>query len=180
MSYEEVQSLAQKIIESESTKIYDLDILDIENFCPRYGVLNQSERTQFFSHLMAVMSQLESCNKTETIFVENNGNKSTGLMQISFRSISEKYKQNGCTDVNSTEDLKDPDKNLKCGLAIMTSLVRDYGAIAKTAHQGASAYWSTLRKPYKVYIKSIDKTVRLGKQDEVIKLLKEKISICFE
>jgi len=82
-------------------------------------------------------------------------------------------------NIHSTEDLKDPQKNIECGLAIMTTLVSEIGFMSKSAHQGASAYWSTLRNPYKAYIKSLDKTVSIGKRKLVIESLKMNYPRCF-
>lgn len=177
--YSKVQNIAKNVLVNQTNRIIDLEIGDIETFCPNYLTLNDDEKNEFFAHLIASMAQFESAYRTDQTFEENNGNISTGLLQISYKSISPKYRDYGCANVRSTEDLKDPQKNIQCGLGIMTALVSDVGYLSKSAHQGASAYWSTLRTPYKAYIKSLDKTVSIGKRKLVIDSLKRNYSRCW-
>jgi hypothetical protein len=179
LRYEQVQSLAKQAILNSSEGIISESIEDITNFCPNYNELYSIDKINFFAHLLASMAQLESVNKTDATFLENNGNLSTGLLQISYKSISRIYRQNGCSSIYSQEDLKDPYKNLQCGLGILTSLVKRSGYIARSNHIGASAYWSTLRTPYKVFIRSMNKSVTVGKRYQVMALLRKNVSVCF-
>lgn len=77
---------------------YDLTsikINDIELFCPNYSHLSLDEKEDFFTYLVAEMSKVESGNDTDNTLLENNGNISAELLQISYGSISKKYKENG-------------------------------------------------------------------------------------
>lgn len=79
-------------------------------------------------------------------FKDNNGNYviSTGLLQISQES-ARAYGFPGIT----TEDLKDPQTNLRVAVKIMETLVGKYGVISgqnsNGGYIGGAAYWSTLR-----------------------------------
>ena len=179
LSYEQVQSMAKQAVLDSSEGITFEPIEDITNFCPNYNELYSVDKINFFAHLLASMAQLESVNKTDATFLENNGNVSTGLLQISYKSISPIYRQSGCNIINSQADLRDPYKNLQCGLGILTSLIKRSGYIARSNHVGASAYWSTLRTPYKVFLRSMNKTITVGKRYQVIGLLKKNFSECF-
>jgi hypothetical protein len=179
LSYEQIQYLAKQAILESNDNIALEQIEDITNFCPNYNELYTIDKINFFAHLLASMSQFESVNKTDATFLENNGNLSTGLLQISYKSISPIYRQNGCNMIYSPEDLKDPYKNLQCGLGILTTLIRRTGYIARSNHVGASAYWSTLRTPYKVYLRSMNKSIIVGKRRQVIALLRKNFSECF-
>jgi hypothetical protein len=179
LRYEQVQYMAKQAILDSSEGITNEVVEDITNFCPNYNELYSIDKINFFSHLLASMAQLESVNKTDATFLENNGNVSTGLLQISYKSISPIYRQNGCYMIYSQQDLKDPYKNLQCGLGILTSLIKRSGYIARTNHVGASAYWSTLRTPYKVFLRSMKKSITVGKRHQVIGLLRKNFSECF-
>ena len=180
MSYEKVLTLSQSIFKEANSELTTIAISDIDTFCPSYSTLNDAERMDFFSHLLATLSMYESGFDTENKFVENNGNISTGLLQISLRSISANYKEDGCSIIKTADDLTDPFKNLRCGIAIITSLVKRDGSLAKAPKAGASRYWSTLRAPYTVYIKSLGKNVKLGKRNLVIKDLKKNYPRCLQ
>ena len=179
LSYQDVQKLSKDILVENSMGLVDLNIGDIEEFCPKYNSLNLDEKETFFAHLVTGISQFESDFNPDETFEENNGNISAGLLQISSDSISEVYRKNGCINITSTNDLKDPIKNLTCGFAIIKTLIKFSGYLAKSNTEGASAYWSTLRTPYQIYIKSINKTVTVGKKDQIIAILKKNDQSCF-
>jgi hypothetical protein len=179
LRYEQVQYLAKQAILDSNENIALDQIEDVTNFCPNYNELYTIDKINFFAHLLASMAQLESVNRTDATFLENNGNMSTGLLQISYKSISPSYRQSGCNMIYSPSDLKDPYKNLQCGLGILTALIRRTGYIARSNHVGASAYWSTLRTPYRVYLRSMNKSITVGKRSQVIALLRKNFSECF-
>lgn len=180
MTYTQVHDLTKSILTNAHYNLINMEIKDSKSFCPNYENLSNYEKEDFISHLIAQISQYESNYNTDTIFMENNGNISTGLLQISFPSISKKYKENGCNEIKGTKDLKDAEKNIKCGLAIMTSLIQFNGYLSNSKKASASSYWSTLRRPYAIYIKSINRTVHVGKKYEIIDGLKKKYKICFD
>jgi hypothetical protein len=179
LNYKKVHSLAKTILKEGNYGFTDMKINDIETFCPSYSDLDHNEKNDFFAHLITEISSYESDFDTANVFAENNGNTSAGLLQISYPSLSEEYKENGCSEVKSTEDLLDATKNLKCGFAIIATLIRSREYISNPTVGGASSYWSTLRKPYEVFIKALNKTVTVGKKDIIIKDLKKKYKKCF-
>lgn len=178
MTYSEVKTMAKNILNENDYGLPSSKMTDIATFCPKYKTLSADEKEEFFAHLIATISTYESGYNTQTIFVENSGAVSAGLLQISHVSLSSIYKNNGCY-ANSTEDLKDAKKNIQCGFAIMSTLVKSGGVLANGKTSGASRYWSTLRAPYKVYLKKSDKTVTVGKKAVIVGDLKKKYVRCF-
>ncbi|WP_290730515.1 transglycosylase SLT domain-containing protein [Halobacteriovorax sp. JY17] len=177
MNYSSVQKEAKIIIQDEFSSLADYNISDIKNVCPSYDSFSQDERETFFSHLVASITNFESSYNPNTTFGENNGNTSTGLLQISPKSISKLYKNNGCKGATSVEALKDSKTNIRCGLAIMkTWIAKDQ--VLSSGNKGAARYWSTLRTPYKVYIASVKKTVTVGKLKQVSSLLQKNFPSC--
>ncbi len=180
MTYSQVKLMAKEVIQSRDFGLLDADIKDMKKFCPRYSNLSSDEKEDFFANLIATMARYESDLKPRTTFKENNGNVSAGLLQISYGSLYPIYKKNGCDDISVAEDLKNPRNNIECGLGIMSILVKKDGFLAKNATTGASRYWSVLRPPYTVYIKSLKKSVKLGKRDMIIKDIKKSFKSCAE
>lgn len=178
MDYDSVQKLAKTVLKKSRLKIVDGKYSDMNHFCPNYKTLSYDEKETFWSHLVANISRYESSFNTRTSFKENNGNQSRGLLQISYRSIGTPYKRNGCDVIKTNDDLFSAEKNLKCGFAIMSTLMKQSGTIS-LKNSGAGRYWSTLRDPYPVYIKAIDKTVVVGKKKDIVSNLKDNFSICF-
>lgn len=179
MSYDEVKVLSKSILVKNSYGLTDAVFGDINSFCPRYYSFGQDGRKDFFANLIASMSKYESGYNTNTTFAENNGNVSAGLLQISYGSLSPIYKKNGCSVISSKADLRDAEKNIKCGLAIISTLVKKDKNLAKSPTSGASRYWSALRSPYKVYIKALKRTVQVGKKNLIIKDIKTAYPACF-
>lgn len=179
LTYDQVESIAKDVLKEDNSTLVDMPINDIKLFCPKYATLSADEKEDFFANLVASISKFESNYDTNQTFLENNGNVSTGLLQISYKSISPKYRKYGCKNINSTDDLKNARNNLRCGFGIIKALVKDSGYLAKSPGIGASAYWSTLRPPYKIFIKAINKTAVVGKRNDVIAQIKKKDVRCF-
>jgi soluble lytic murein transglycosylase-like protein len=179
MSYNEVKDLTSTVLSKNSYGLTDAVMSDMNNFCPRFYSFGQDGRKNFFAHLIASMSRFESGFDPNQTFHENNGNVSAGLLQISKGSLSSVYRKNGCSIISTTADLKNPEKNIECGLAIISTLVIKDKNLAKSKSIGASRYWSVLRAPYRVYIKSLRRTVTVGKKDMVIKSIRKSYPACF-
>lgn len=177
-NYNEVHQLSKSILEKNDYSLTQASFSDIKDFCPQYKVLSQDEREDFWAHLVTTMVRYESGFNSKTSLVENNGNISRGLLQISYKSISKPYKNNGCSVISSDADLNDPIKNLKCGFAIISYLAKKDGTIAESK-RGASRYWSTLRNPYSVFVKSLNKAVTVGKKGKIVSDLKNQYPVCF-
>jgi hypothetical protein len=178
LTYTEVKSIAKNVLRERDYGLTDVKINDIQTFCSSYHSFSQDEKEDFFAHLIATMAGHESGYNPRTTFKENNGNVSAGLLQISYGSLNPIYRKNGCSVINSAEDLRDPKKNIQCGFSIMSTLVKNDKVLAQDKNKGASRYWSVLRAPYSVYIKALKKTVKVGKKFQVIKELKARYTNC--
>lgn len=107
-------------------------------------------------HLLAAMCKFESSFKETSTYKENFKNSkgeyviSTGLFQVSYESV----RGYGFTGI-TTDDLKDPFKNIEVAIKILEKWVvsdeyiyRTYsGPDGKTHYEGGSRYWAVLRKP---------------------------------
>ncbi len=132
---------------------------DIGDFCPAYEKMPKHRREICWLRLISGVAELESDFEPDKAFQEPRGKMSIGLLQVS----------NGecIVDGNRNPNLEDPISNLKCGIAIMAKLINEYGRIdGPLWGQGAAAYWSTLRTPYKLF------GLHLGKKSEVINFTK--------
>lgn len=179
LNFQSVNSVAKEIIRENDYGLINAEMKDIKSFCPKYSLLNNEEKEDFFSNLITVMTSYESGYDTQTFLKENNGNVSAGLLQISYGSLNPLYRKNGCHVIANAEDLKDPRKNIQCGLAIISTLVKKDKHLASGKDLGAGRYWSVLRQPYTVYVKSLKRTVKVGKKNEIIKDLKIISDRCF-
>lgn len=118
---------------------------DIASYCPSYVRANKAERAEFWQSLIAAIVPYESAYKTLTAYWEEGtlNQFSIGLLQLSFTDGAG-YRCN----FSSEADIASPDKNLSCGVKIMTKLtsgtVERPGTISK-GNRGAARYWSTLR-----------------------------------
>lgn len=115
---------------------------DEKKLCPK-GLTRQN-----WVHLFAAMAKHESKFDPKLTFKEDFTNSrgerviSTGLFQVSYES-SRGYGFSGIT----TEQLKDPYKNIEVAVKIMKTLVARHGVVAGNygGWKGGSAYWSVLR-----------------------------------
>jgi hypothetical protein len=189
LTYGEVNKIALEAIQGYFSYIDTLETKDIDKFCPNYDSLSADERQRFFSHLLTSISFFESSFKLNTSFKENSGVSSKGLIGLSFGATQQKsYKKNGCYIIKTAEDILDPLKSMRCGMAIVETWMRKDNYLAnqytnsegKRRYQGAARYWSTLRKPYQVTLKNYNnQVVTIGKRQKVIDKVKANFSQCF-
>ena len=185
LNYQKVKDLATEVLQENNFSLTTDTIGDMNSFCPNFKTFNSDEKNEFFASLIAEMASYESDYNTKETFVETNGNISAGLLGISYGSLSESYKDLGCSVIENAEDLKDGKKNIKCGLAIMSKWIHQHKFLALNKRTGASIYWSTLRPPYHVTInikknsKVIKKDVVVGKKSEIVAGLKKRLPKCF-
>jgi hypothetical protein len=177
-NHNEVFRMAKSILEKNDYGLAQSNLSDMKDFCPQYKNLSQDEREDFWAHLVAAMARYESGYNSKTTLGENNGNISRGLLQISFGSLSTTYKKNGCSVIKSEADLHVAQKNIECGFAIITTLTKRDNTLAEN-RLGAARYWSVLRTPYKVFVRSLNRTVNVGKKLNIISDLKGKYPVCF-
>ncbi len=140
------EELNQKMLEYvRSGGLTGLNPSDAARYFPN------GESDEAWSNLFAAIAKKESNYNPNLTYTENfkdaNGNNviSTGLLQISQES-ARAYGFPGIT----TEQLKDPETNLRVGVAIMKKWVAQDGCIScqdsKGRWRGGARYWSTLRK----------------------------------
>ncbi len=133
---------------------------DIETFCPGYVKATQAQRDICWLRLIGAIAEHESGLKPNPRpFCEGNGIYSVGLLALSTGE---------CPNAMTMEELQDPAESLICALNRMAKLIkRDHYIEGKDKTSGASAYWSTLRTPYKAVLPD-GRKFTLGKRDEVI------------
>lgn len=164
---------------------------DILDFCPKYESLNLHQRKIVWIGLINEIAYRESlfvplvANDEGFYTQKNSGVTSRGILQMSYSSLlSENYRNHGC-EASSPEQVHDPIANLKCGLAIFSYLIGRDGCISCQRPDGRpggpSAYWSTLRAPYKLACTNCDGgEVPLGKRMNIIKSMSNRIPMCFD
>lgn len=161
---------------NEVSNMEQLNFNDKATFCPKYDSLSKAGKLDFWASLVAVMGIYESGNKPNKAYAEGghlSGITSVGILQMSYGSARQGvYQRNGC-QLSSPADLKDPRKNIRCGLAAMKHLVGKDGAITRDKSRGAASYWSVLRKPYR------HNGMNLGKRPQIVAQLKSVKSDCF-
>jgi len=128
---------------------------DIAGYCPKYSILNRTQRGDFWVHLISKLAYFESSYNPETsyreMFFDNNGNNivSRGLLQISKESANGANYRCGISD---ERELHDPKTNLECGVRILNKWIKTDGAIVSkegSKWRGAARYWSPFRNQIK-------------------------------
>ncbi|MDX8534386.1 hypothetical protein RFM41_25000 [Mesorhizobium sp. VK25A] len=123
-----------------------LEPSDIGVFCPGYLRQDRSGRAVFWRTLLADLVSAESVNSSSaTYWEEDQSQYSIGLLQLSL-SDEQRYH----CGFKSEVDITDPDRNLACGVKIVTMLVSADGALGGgegTEMKGIGAYWQNLRRP---------------------------------
>jgi hypothetical protein len=134
-----------------------LEPTDIAAFCPGYTRQDRNGRAVFWRTLLAALTSAESVNNSAAAFWEaDQGQYSIGLMQLSLADEN-RYR----CGFKSEAEITDPDRNLSCGVKVVTMLVGADGMIGGGAgHEtkGAGAYWQNLRQPSAVSTRLINAT----------------------
>ena len=136
-----VQSIVQRdLAKFEAAK-------DVASFCPGYASATLAQRETCWVRLVSGVTQLESDFNPASMYFENFGVWSVGLMQLS---------PGECPNAPTIAALKDPIQNLVCGTAKMATLIAKYGYVTTPdGVHGAAAYWSTLRGSKKIQVEHI-------------------------
>ena len=147
-------------------RIRDLEqARDVESFCPGYRSATPAQREVCWLRLVGGIVEFESSFRPdEPPFYEGNGIYSVGLLALSTGE---------CPNAPTQKALMDPVQNLICGVNKMAFLISRGKSIDSPEHRGASAYWSTLRSPYKVWDKHRQRWLYLGKKDQIIERTKK-------
>ncbi|TPJ31910.1 hypothetical protein [Mesorhizobium sp. B2-8-3] len=123
-----------------------LEPSDIGVFCPGYLRQDRGGRAVFWRTLLADLVSAESVNSSSAAYWEEDQDQySIGLLQLSL-SDEQRYH----CGFKSEVDITDPDRNLACGVKIVTMLVGADGALGGgqgTEMKGIGAYWQNLRRP---------------------------------
>ncbi|TPK96024.1 MULTISPECIES: hypothetical protein [unclassified Mesorhizobium] len=134
-----------------------LEPSDIGVFCPGYLRQGRGGRAVFWRTLLADLVSAESVNSSSAAYWEEDQDQySIGLLQLSL-SDEQRYH----CGFKSEVDITDPDRNLACGVKIVTMLVGADGALGGgegTEMKGIGAYWQNLRRPSEVRGKLIAAT----------------------
>lgn len=134
-----------------------LEPSDIGVFCPGYLRQDRGGRAVFWRTLLTDLVSAESVNSSSAAYWEEDQDQySIGLLQLSL-SDEQRYH----CGFKSEVDITDPDRNLACGVKIVTMLVSADGALGGgegTEMKGIGAYWQNLRRPSEVRGKLIAAT----------------------
>jgi len=134
-----------------------LEPSDIAAFCPGYLLQDRQGRAVFWRTLIADLASEESVdNSAAAYWEEDQGQYSIGLLQLSLADEG-RYR----CGFKSEVDITDPDRNLACGIKVVTTLVSADGMIGGgEGHEmkGAGAYWQNLRQPSDVRARLINAT----------------------
>lgn len=154
--YSEIKKYGKPLWDSNLLK--SNPIRDVQSYCPNFYNLSVEQKIQFWTHYFYWIAKFESGFDPEN----NNSHGDTGLLQIS-RNIPKLYK----CDMNKnriSRELRDPLKNLSCGVKILTKLVSEDHVISisrenkesknrnkrrqttKNNYLGAARHWGSVRE----------------------------------
>jgi len=126
-----------------------LEPSDVASFCPGYLLQDRNGRAVFWRTLLTGLVSAESVNNSAaTYWEQDQGQYSIGLLQLSLADEPRYH-----CGFKSEVDITDPDRNLACGVKVVTMLVGDDGVLGGDAgHEmkGIGAYWQNLRRPSEV------------------------------
>jgi hypothetical protein len=149
-----------QVIQNEEPQMLGQNVADdVELFCPKYKLLSDKQRLNFWGQLLAGMSKFESSWKTTSYYVETTmgldpitGRQvaSEGLLQLSYQD--EKSYNFDCgfdwsidqafTNIDPRKTIFNPHNNLRCGVKILARQLNRQRAISTTS----GVYWAVLKK----------------------------------
>jgi hypothetical protein len=108
------------------------------------------DRIQFYTMLISSMARRESGFNPKEVYHESFGVDSIGLLQM---SVSDN-RTGGC-DFKTASDVMDPEKNIRCAVAVLNKWVEHDGVLSEgdssANAKGAARYWSVMREGPKHY-----------------------------
>lgn len=148
------------VIKKEESYLLGQNVADdIEIFCPTYRKLNEQQRLNFWGQFFAALAYHESGWSPVSRMVEANFTSkdsvtkmpvvSEGLLQLSYQD-EPSYRIDCGFDWNKDKNLAakdpkktilDPQKNLRCGIKIMSIQLKKYRAITMSSN----VYWAVLK-----------------------------------
>ncbi len=139
-----------------------LEKSDIKEWAPNYENLSESQKIDVWASLFVAIASFEDPQfKTDTPYRETKIlNKKTGKYYTPFPSIGLfqlSYKEQTAygwehVDVKA-KSLEDPLVNIRCGVKVLTQLVKQDGVIAvggDHAPRGGARYWSVLQEGHNI------------------------------
>lgn len=135
---------------SGQLKIHQKDLEAIN--CPNFNKMNPDEKRKFWIVFMASVAKPESDYNPKTVYPDYDGTDSTGLLQIDKHRANEHCVKPQGIERFTTEHMKDPKLNLRCGLQIMKHQLNGgiKGSMTSlrgrlfTTDRGSPYYWSVL------------------------------------
>ncbi len=138
---------------------------DKESFCPGYHKATEEQREICWLRLVGGVVEFESSFQAdEPPFNEGNGSYSVGLLALSTGE---------CQNAPTVRALRDPVRNLICGVNKMAALIAKGHAIDGPENIGAGAYWSTLRPAHRHWDPMRKRWLNLGKKAQIIARTRE-------
>lgn len=143
----------KETISTTAPDLLNVNIVKDDWLCPGLSRMAPEKRIDFWIYFLSLVafheSRFNSAAKYTESFLDSQGKPviSRGLLQISIESA-----RGYSCDLSSESDLHIEEKNLSCGLRIISRWVSRDRRIAywiKPKAQGASRYWSVLRKANK-------------------------------
>lgn len=165
------EAIYKEIMES-APALTDEGPKDIKRICPNYLKMSKDARALFWVKMISTLASFESGFRAGATFddtqnvISNDGDKdevsqiiSTGLLQISH--LSSQQDQYRCdmisaNPVQGNKDLKDPIRNLQCGVRIFNHWIETDRVIAfspknneegRPIWRGIARYWGPFRHP---------------------------------
>jgi hypothetical protein len=136
------QKVKQEI--NANYEAFDLSKDQLE-FCPNYNSLLRPQRVYVWAEMVSLMAKYESSWNPATVFAEPPplNVDSIGLLQLSYE---DKGYAKFCDLSRKTNSLKNPIKNLECGVRIMAYWLKKDGQItSKAKNIGLARYWAVMR-----------------------------------
>lgn len=135
---------------------------DVETFCRGYKKASEKQQEICWIRIIGGIMKYESSFRAGGKMRENTGEWSVGLLAMS---------PSQCPNAPSVEALRDPKRNVVCGINRLADLIGQSGWISGPGNRGAAKNWSTLRGRYPVRLANYGvRTVMVGHKSEVIKI----------
>ncbi|MGE9745511.1 hypothetical protein [Bdellovibrio bacteriovorus] len=120
---------------------------DAKNYCPNWDKLTLEQRRQFWLVLVAKLSEIESSFRPTLSFQEtkgrSRGTSSNGMLQMSVKQ---------CSNLQTSADTYDSQKNLSCGVELMKRLITQTGEIGTGGNSGLCKNWQPFCDNPKHYV----------------------------
>lgn len=133
------------LLEFVDEKFDELNVAtDVVSFCPTYHSLSRNEKVNVWAEIFSGITYYECSWRPEIYSVDvgtanNRDTWSVGLLQLSVvDQVNYRF-----TFGFDFEDLQDPIKNLKLGVAIMSKQISKYGKIM-IPKGGSGLYWAVI------------------------------------